>query len=147
MNKAEVKLEDGYLIVLPRDEAKAFFGYREDEARLQFIHELLGNEEVGRLHCNGKWLALQAAFEQVNFDDSLLAQCLLGGRAMHQGDDYHVCLVRPDIVGYITKQADTNSAVIQASSFGDLKDLAESVLGFYEQAAKLRGAMVFVAKK
>ena len=39
----------GYLIVLPRDAAKAFFGRRDDDARLAFLGELLADEDIDRV--------------------------------------------------------------------------------------------------
>lgn len=140
-------LEDGYLIVLPRDEAKAFFGHREDQARLDFIHELLANADVKRLSCEGKWNVLQAAFEQVDLDDSLLGQCLMGGRPLHGGDDYVVCLVRPDIVGFITRQSEQLQASYLEQIFKDDVGLAQAVLGIYKSATEAAGAVVFVAQK
>ena len=139
-----MQLEDGLLIVLPRDEAKAFFGHRENQARLDFINEMIAKEETKTLGLSGNWQALHDAMTAVELADSVLAQCLLGGRPMHQGDDYHVCLVRPDVVGFIAQQA---SQLDVPHISEDLLEQAKSIAAIYKTAAELGGAMVFVAKR
>lgn len=139
-----MQLEDGLLIVLPRDEAKAFFGHREDQARLDFINEMVAKDDTKTLGLSGSWQALHDALADVKIDDSVLAQCLLGGRPMHRGDDYHVCLVRPDVVGFIAQQgAQLDDSHLATESHTQ----AKAVVDLYKTAAELGGAMVFIAKR
>ena len=138
-----MQLADGYLVVLPRDEAKAFFGYKEDQPRLDFLNELLAKDEAKKLGCQGKWQSLHDAFAAASIEDSVLGQCILGGRPLHRGDDYHVCLVRPDVVRFI---ADQGAKLAETDIDAALWDSVQSVIGLYKEAAELRGAMVFVAK-
>lgn len=139
-----MNLEDGYLIVLPRDEAKQFFGQREDQARLDFVNELFSKEDTKSLCLNGNWLALHTALEGAPIADSVLAQCLLGGRPLHQGDDHHVCLVRPDVVGFIAQQG----ARLEEPHVGtELWETSQATIGLYKEAAEIGAAMVFVAKR
>lgn len=137
-----MQLEDGYLIVLPRDEAKAFFGNREDEARLNFIEELLAKENVQRLSLQGKWQTCHDSLAAIDIPDSMLGQCLLGGRPMYGGNEYHIFLVRPDIVGFIAQQG--NSIDVSGVS-SDVQQDIRSIVQLYATAAELGGAMVFVA--
>ena len=139
-----MQLEDGYLVVLSRDQAKVFFGQREDQPRLAFLQELLASSDTCRLCLDGRWQALHDALSALAIEDSLLSQCILGGRPLHQGNDYHVCLVRPDVVRFIADQAhQIDESSVEASQL----DLCQAVLGIYKEAAELAGAMVFVAKK
>ena len=139
-----MQLEDGYLIVLLRDEAKAFFGHREDQARLDYINEMLANEETKKLSLNGQWQSIHDALGGVVIEASVLSQCVLGGRSMHQGDDYFVFLVRPDVVGFIAQQG---AQIDEAHLASEHLELAKQVVGLYVVAAELSAAMVFVAKK
>ncbi len=138
-----MQLDDGYLIVLPRAEAKAFFGHRQDDARLEYIQELLENDEIPRMSCGGKWQAIHDALESSTIDESMLGQAILGGRPLHQGDDHHVCLVRPDIVGFICEQAKQ----LEDGFGGDVASEIESVIETFGKAAEIGGAMVFVTTK
>lgn len=138
-----MQLDDGVLIVLPRNEAKTFFAYRDDTARLEFIEELLQNDTISKFGCDGQWNAIHDTLSGIALEDSVLGQAILGGRPLHQGDDYHVCLVRPDVVGYLCEQA-------KQVDVSDLADLAEAVRGVFEiyrTAAELRAAMVFAVKR
>ena len=137
-----MKLEDGLVIVLPRDEAKAFFGFREDGPRLQFIQELVQNDAIPKASCDGQWQAIHDYLSQLEVDQSFLGQVILGGRPLHQGDDYHVCLVRPDVVGFIQQQ-------LQSLNFENVpfREALTSVVTMFEQAANARGATIFVAKR
>lgn len=138
-----MQLEDGYLVILPRDQAKLFFGKRDDQERLQFLNEWLASGASSKYGCEGQWQALHEVFSNVNIENSFLTQCILGGRPMHQGDDYHVCLVRPDVVRFIADQGEQIDATqIEAAIFEQVR----AVLGFYRAAAELTGAVVFVAK-
>jgi len=138
-----MQLEDGYLIVLPRAEAKAFFGHRQDDARLNYIQELLANDEIPRTNCGGKWQAIHNAMNGTTIDESMLGQAILGGRPLHQGDDHHVCMVRPDIVGFICEQAKQ----LEDGFGGEVSAEIKSVVETFNKAAEVGGAMVFVAKK
>lgn len=138
-----MQIEDGYLIVLPRAEAKAFFGHRQDDARLAYIHELLANDEIRRMNCGGKWQAIHDAFEGSTIDESVLGQAILGGRPLHQGDGHHVCLVRPDIVGFICEQAKQ----LDDDFGGEVSTEIKTAIETFNKAAEVGGAMVFVAAK
>jgi|GEM_PF-2707491 len=139
-----MNLEDGYLIILERDNAKAFFGHRDDADRLEFINELLSNADVPKTSLQGKWQALHDSLAAIEIEDSVLAQCVLGGRPMHQGDDFHVCLVRPDVVQFIAEQ----SKSVDLSPLDDeVSDLAKATFETFSKAVELRAAVVFAAKR
>lgn len=139
-----MNLEDGYLLVLPRDEAKQFFGHREDQARLDFVNDLLTNVETNSLCLDGTWQALHTALAGVPIDDSVLAQCILGGRPLHQGEDHHVCLVRPDVVGFIAQQGEQLEQTLVGP---DLWEKTKATINLYKAASENGAAMVFVAKR
>lgn len=136
-----MELDEGVLIVLPLAEAKAFFGFRDDESRLKFIGELLENDAIAKSTCQGKWQALHDYLSGVEIEQSFLGQAILGGRAVHQADNYHVMLVRPDIVGFVAQQ------LTQLEDNGsELSPLIQHITKVYQQAASQRGAIVFAAK-
>ena len=136
-------LEEGVLFVLPRDEAKMFFGFRQDEPRLQYVRELIENDTIVKSSCAGKWQALHDHLVNVELDQSFLGQAILDGRAVHQGDDHHVILVRPDVVAFIDQQFQR----LAMDRFGNLTPLVQQVAGIYQQAAATRDAVVFAAKR
>lgn len=139
-----MNLQEGVLIALERDDAKAFFGQREDQARLAFVAELLSRGDVTAKSLHGKWSALHDALAAIELEQSFLEQCILGGRPLHQGEDHHVMLVRPDVVGFIAEQL----AQIEMSSLsGDLAADMEVVVQTYQHAAQQNAAVVFVAER
>ncbi len=138
-----MQFDDGYLVVLERDPAKEFFGHRDNDARLAFLTETLQGDAPS-IPLEKKWQPLHDALVAVELEDSVLGQCILGGRPMHRGDDFHVCMVRPDIVGFVAQQA----AQVDTSKLDDdIAELANSTLNLFKTAAQQRAAVVFVAKR
>lgn len=138
-----MQFDDGYLVVLEREPAKEFFGHRDNDARLAFLTETLqGDAQSIRLE--KKWQQLHDALVAIEMEDSMLSQCILGGRPMHRGDDFHVCMVRPDIVGFIAQQA---GQVETAKLDDDIAKLAKSTFELFKTAAEQRAAVVFVARR
>ena len=108
------------------------------------FNELLANESTQSLNCEGKWQELHDALAAAPIADSGLEQCVLGGRPLYRGDDHHVCMVRPDVVRHIVEQgAQLDESKVKAELWG----LVEATLGLYGMAAKVGGAVVFVARR
>ena len=135
-----MNLADGYLLKLPRDQAKPFFGLRDDASRLDFLNESLAKDDAGKLGLDGAWQAIHDNLSSVSMVDSVLSQCILGGRPMHAGDDHHIFLVRPDVVGFIAQQGSQ-----LGDQFDSMTSSAQAVLHFYKEAAEAKAAVVFVA--
>ena len=133
----------GHVIVLPRDEAKSFFGQKEDATRLEFLADLLKRDGTIQASLDGKWKACHEAFASIENAQGL-EHCLLGGRDLHQGEDYHVCLVRPDIVRSLASEL---SGVQTDDSVAEFLPQIAQLASVYEAAAKVGGAIVFVAQK
>lgn len=138
-----MQLKNGMLLVLPRSEARTFFSHKDDATRLEFINELIAKPSVPRLDCEGKWQELHDQLAKIPLESSMLDQAILGGRPVHQGDDYHICLVRPDVVGFIAELG----AGLKESQCELLWAEILKVIAIYQQAADLQAAMVFVAKR
>jgi hypothetical protein len=99
----------GYHIALGRDHAKRLFGLKEDQAILKFLEELKASPEMkksGRLLDTGTaWDAMHRCLSEGELDptagDFPLNHAVLGGKHLHQGDDYAAVLVRPDMTRFI----------------------------------------------
>lgn len=135
-----MNLADGYLLKLPRDQAKPFFGLRDDASRLEFLKEFLSKDDTGKLCLDGTWQAVHDALSAVSMVDSVLSQCILGGRPMHASDEHHIFLVRPDVVGFIAQQGTQLGEQLDA-----MPSTAQPVLDFYKEAAEAKAAVVFLA--
>ena len=150
------KLKDGHLIVLPREEAKSYFSCRTDDARLEFVQQRLVSKTAETLNCEGIWEPLQRALTNAAPSDSVLSQCLLGGRPMHLGDSHVVLMVRPDVVGQIADELESLTeadlrqrwdAVSDAGEGGDLAwSITTGMAQLYRRAADTGGAVVFCAQ-
>jgi hypothetical protein len=99
----------GYHIALGREHAKRLFGLKEDQAILKFLDELKAAPDMkksGRLLDTGKaWDAMHRCLTEGELDpaagDFPLNHAVLGGKHLHQGDDYAAVLVRPDMTRFI----------------------------------------------
>lgn len=136
-------MDNGFLMLLDRQRAKELFGCREDQPRLEWLAQLQADGATPQVDCRGQWQALHDAFSAVEIEDSVLSQCILGGRPLHQGDDYHVCLVRPDVVRAVAHQCGS----LDTSTWGELADIASQATELFQSCAEIGGATVFVAKK
>lgn len=139
-----MSLTAGFLVVLPRAEAKVLFGKKEDDSLIDYVNELLTAETTRKVGCQGKWQQLHDTLAGIQREDSVLSQCILGGRPLHHGDEYHVCMVRPDVVRYVVDQG----AQLDEPQVGpELWELTQAALGLYGEAAKVGGAVIFIARR
>lgn len=99
----------GYHIALGREHAKRLFGLKEDQAILQFLEELKADpamKKSGRVLDSGTtWDPIHRCLTEGELDpaggDFPLSHAVLGGKQLHQGDDYAAVLVRPDVTRFI----------------------------------------------
>ncbi len=104
----------GYHIALGREHAKRLFGLKEDQAILQFLEELKADSAMkksGRvLETGTAWDAIHRCLTEGELDpaggDFPLSHAVLGGKPLHQGDDYAAVLVRPDMTRFIADALD-----------------------------------------
>ena len=103
------KLAGGFLIILGREDAKALFGCRTDEATREFVVHLLANESTVSLALDGQWRPLARFFgdgsDKVTAGEPPLVWCF-GGRSMYRGTETIISLVRPDMVGHLATALD-----------------------------------------
>ncbi len=116
-NKAEIVTGSGFHVALGREHAKRLFGIKDDESLRQFVEELTNSKEIrssGRLVESGPhWATIHCCLTDGELDPAggefPLNHVVLGGKALHRGDDYTAVLVRPDMTLFI------------AEALGDLK--------------------------
>ena len=105
MNEARVSGEGTY-IVLTRNDAKELFGLNGDEAVRSFVENLRTSEKHREadlvLDCGTAWDPIHRVLTDGTLshdtDDFPNDHCVLGGRRLHEGKDFEVIMVRPDIV-------------------------------------------------
>jgi len=161
----------GYHIALGREHAKRLFGLKEDQAVLKFLEELKASPEMrksGRLLDTGTaWDPIHRCLTEGELDpaagDFPLSHAVLGGKQLHQGDDYAAVLIRPDMTRFI---ADALAEVeeddfrkkffalnpasykqrIGEKEFIEVWLALQNLKVFYEAAAESLEAVVFTAK-
>lgn len=161
----------GYHIALGREHAKRLFGLKEDQAILQFLEELKASPEMrksGRLLDTGTaWDPIHRCLTEGELDpaggDFPLNHAVLGGKQLHQGDDYAAVLIRPDMTRFI---ADALAEVeedefrkrffalnpasykqrIGEKEFIEVWLALQNLKVFFEAAAESLEAVVFTAK-
>jgi len=97
---------EGAYVVLTRDDAKALFGMEGDEAVRGFMEKLRTSPKHREadlvLDCGTAWDPIHRVLTDgtlsYNADEFPNDHCVLGGRRLHEGLDFEVIMVRPDIV-------------------------------------------------
>jgi hypothetical protein len=144
----------GYLFALGRDQAKQFFGHRDEAAVLAYVREL--RQQGLGLNCGTLWKLLHRCLaEQTDSGDPAmpLGLAFLGGRPMVDGE-HLVRFVRPDLTTHVASalaEISTDELRLRLErvdpdaldSFEPLVDLLATVRAFYERAAGARQAVVF----
>lgn len=105
MNEKSVAGEGAY-VILTRDDAKGLFGMKGDEAVRGFAEKLRTSPKHQEadlvLDCGTAWDPIHRVLTDGtlshNADEFPNNHCVLGGRRLHQGADFEVIMVRPDIV-------------------------------------------------
>jgi hypothetical protein len=161
----------GYHIALGRDHAKRLFGLKEDQAILQFLEELKAAPDMkksGRLLDTGTaWDAIHRCLTEGELDpaagDFPLNHAVLGGKQLHQGQDYAAVLVRPDMTRFIADalgevdEDDFRKRFLALSQHSYKQRIGEkefievwlalqNLKVFFEAAAENMEAVVFTAK-
>ena len=148
----QLQLQNGYLLVLPREAAKSFFGCRTDEDRWEFLRGWLTSEEAETVDCQGIWRRLHDLLTAQS-EGSALDQCLLGGRPMHKDDDALLFLVRPDVVRAVAAECQKPSCDLlqwegNGKSHEDLVRVTlQRIAQLYSSAAAQGAAVVFFAQE
>lgn len=133
-------ISGGVLIELPRDQAKTFFSTKGDEAVLEFVQNILADDQSNCLNTEGSWKELAEAFGE----EPPLAWCFTAGRPMHPGEGHNIMLIRPDMVGHVA----TN---LSEAGLSDLTGeshvpMLEKLRGHFDNAAKAGSAMIFAVR-
>lgn len=105
MNEVSVAGEGAY-VVLTRNDAKDLFAMEGDEAVRGFIEKLRNSPKHREadlvLECGKAWDPIHRVLTDGTLsresDDFPNDHCVLGGRRLHEGADFEVIMVRPDIV-------------------------------------------------
>ena len=160
----------GYHIALSREHAKRLFGQKDDENLRKFLDELIASPEMkktGRLFDSGcAWDPMHRCLTEGELDPAAgefpLNHVVLGGKQLHQGNDYVAALVRPDMTTFIVeaigdvKEEDLRKAFFGLpASYKQPKDekafmaiwlVLQNLKEFYDAASEGLEAVVFTAK-
>lgn len=106
MSESKQITAGGTLLELPRDQAKAFFGCRDEASVGDFLRMHLSLETTNRVSfSSADWQLLARVFGDGSLDvgsgEPPLGWCFLAGRPMPAADGTVVNLLRPDMVGHI----------------------------------------------
>ena len=107
----ESRSGEGTFFVLTRSDAKELFGLDGDEAVWQFADRYRSSphdrEDKSVLDCGTAWDPIHRVLTDGtlahNTGDLPDNHCVLGGRRMHEGADFEVIMVRPDIVSLVAE--------------------------------------------
>ena len=127
----------GVLIELPRDQAKTFFSTKGDEAVLEFVQNMLANDQANCLNTEGSWKELAKAFG----DEPPMAWCFTAGRPMHPGESHNIMLIRPDMVGHVA--TNLSSATLSELAGESHVAMLEKLRDHFDAGAKAGSAMIF----
>ena len=160
----------GFHIALSREHAKRLFGQKDDENLRKFLDELITSPEMkktGRLFDSGcTWDAMHRCLTEGELDPAggefPLNHAVLGGKQLHQGNDYVAALIRPDMTTFIAEAlGDVKEEDLRKSFFGlpasyqqpkDEKSFMaiwlalQNLKDFYDAASESLEAVVFTAK-
>ena len=154
----------GTHLALERDDAKQLFGRRDPEA----LQDWLVNDALQRIVGEHRLeLSDWRLIHRLLGDGSLtrdageypLNQCFLGGRPLDAGDQWQVCVIRPDIVVHLADAlanfpfemvSDKLQALPQdfagprdASVADDATAQLQRLRDFFQAATQLRAAVIF----
>jgi len=171
-NRYEIVTGSGFHVALGRENAKTLFGLKDDDSLRKFVQDLKISKEIkdsGRLvNCGPHWATIHCCLN--DGDQSLdpaagefpLNNAILGGKALHRGDDYLAMLVRPDVVPFVTealagvKQSDFREKfnVLRSEAteeerkkeFVEVWKVMQELRVFFEDSGVNREAVLFTAE-
>ena len=148
------KFENSWLLALERDDAKNLFAAKGNEALSSYLDQFISqpSNPDAKLELGQHWRDLNHVLSDQGSNDELSARslALLNGRALFQGDERIVNLVRPDVVRHVAgalAQFSVNDAKSEADDVDieSIWPIVEKVTKFYEAAAERGAAVVFTA--
>lgn len=135
--------DNGRLYVVTRDDAKMLFRAKSNEQLAAFVADLhprlVDTEDA--CDCGVEWQALHDALSKRD-PGGALPHCILGGRPLYRGDERHVVLVRPDMVGHVATKL--QELVADENVVRDVGGVVLDVARLYEHAAQEQAAVIFV---
>ena len=153
-----------------REHAKQLFGLKDDDSLRKFVLDLRNSKEMkttGRLvDTKTHWAAIHCCLTDGELDatagDFPLNHVILGGKALHKGDDYTAVVVRPDMTPFIAealgdvKQADFRAKFdalrkdvpepARNKEFAEVWRTLQELRVLFEDAATNREAVLFTAE-
>lgn len=101
----------GYHVALSREHAKRVFANKDDSTLPPLIEELRNDKTLKAngqvLDCKRYWDPIHRCLTEGTLDPDAgefpLNHVILGGKRLHQGDDYIAVVVRPDMVTFISE--------------------------------------------
>lgn len=161
----------GHHIALSRDHAKRVFANKDDASLPPLIAELLGDKSLRAnsqiLDVKRTWDAIHRCFTEGALDpeggEFPLNHVILGGKKLHNGDDYVAVVVRPDMVTFIAeglrdvKEPDFRKAFfalsekgydqpINEKEYSYIWHMVQEIRAFFEYCDEERFAVLFTGK-
>jgi len=125
----------GYHVALGREHAKQLFTLKDDDSLRKFVEGLKNSKEIrssGRLvDVQTHWAAIHCCLTEGELDPAggefPWNHVILGGKALHRGNDYLAVVVRPDMTKFIAEAlGDLKQADFRAKFDAYRKDAPES---------------------
>ena len=161
----------GHHIALSREHAKRVFANKDDASLPPLIAELLGDKSLKAnsqiLDVKRAWDATHRCFTEGALDpeggEFPLNHVILGGKKLHNGDDYVAVVVRPDMVTFIAealrdvKEPDFRKAFfalgekgydqpINEKEYSYIWHMVQEIRAFFEFCDEERFAVLFTGK-
>lgn len=160
----------GFHLALPRDAAKQLFGCKTDEALREFVETYVrcdSHRSDGLvLETGSVWQDIHRLFSDGTLNPAAgefpLNHCILGGRQLHQGEQFVVALVRPDMTAHVAEaieqldreklhqrylgvNAAAPDSTVATEDFIETWQALVHIGRFFAAAAQQRHAVVFAA--
>lgn len=161
----------GHHIALSREHAKRVFANKDDASLPPLIAELLGDKTLKAnsqiLDVKRTWDAIHRCLTEGTLDPEAgefpLNHVILGGKKLHNGDDYIAVVVRPDMVTFIAeglrevKEPDFRKAffglgekgydqAINEKEYSFIWHMVHEIRAFFEYCDEERFAVLFTGK-
>jgi hypothetical protein len=161
----------GHHIALSREHAKRVFANKDDASLPPLIAELLGDKSLKAnsqiLDVKRTWDAIHRCLTEGTLDPEAgefpLNHVILGGKKLHNGDDYIAVVVRPDMVTFIAeglrevKEPDFRKAffalgekgydqAINEKEYSFIWHMVQEIRAFFEYCDEERFAVLFTGR-
>jgi hypothetical protein len=162
----------GAYIILQRDAVRELLAREDDASRRQFIERLRKSPKYLEadlvFECGTAWDPIHRCLTEGTLDaeggEFPLNHCVLGGRRLHEGDDFEAVYLRPDIVPFVAeaigdvKRAELYEIYMRLDpadygrpssekEFDEIWSIFKQIRQFLDSAAMERDAVLFTVER